>query len=229
MAVEIWLGETVKVSVTVKNTGTQSRNFGVKCKAISESTTVTIGRKETGLLSKGSSKTVNFYYTPDSTSETGYIDFKAYVYENSDCSGRLLDSAKLRDAVFVKYMDAQIVEAQYLTSIEWCKYDTVARARIRNTGNVRATFYVFFAGMDPNSFVWNHHTFARTVTLDPGEEAWTDYFTLWECQDCQQTHCYNVKGKWRVKIIVSASNSYEYGVLDEYEGSKVTCWRYTIF
>ena len=222
MAVEIWLGETVKVSVTVKNTGTQSRNFGVKCRAFSENKTVTIGRKSTGLLSKGSSKTVEFYYTPTSTSETGYIDIKAYVYENSDCSGRLLDSAKRRDAVFVKYMDAKIVEASYFTLRHLCNYDTYARALIRNTGNVRATFYVFFAGMDPNSYTWNHHTFAKTITLDPGEEAWTDYFTLWECQDCWQTHCYNVLGKWRIKIIVSASNSYEHDVLDEYESTECT-------
>ena len=211
MTVEIWRGEAVKISITVKNTG-EPRDLGVSCIAASQ-TRVDLGCKSTGILSRGSDKTLDFYYTPTDMSETGYVDINAYVYENNDCTGSLLDSETKSNAVFVKFAGAKIVDYAFLTLAHYCNPDDgYFRIKVKNTGNVESTFYIFFKGIDPSSFVYNH-LHREEVFLNPGDEKEITGY-LWTCLKCQASHCYNMHGNWSVWAEVKDIDNADIAPLD---------------
>ena len=216
MALELWAGEKAKIKVKVKNTGAVSRSFKVECDVITEAREMALETQYTPTLRPGETATVSWEW--QSERGDGWVDLKARVRDR--LTGRTLDTERKDDAIFVKYVDAEIVECTYATLKHLCNWDSYAYAEIKNTGNVRQTFYVYFLGKDPASYDYNHAV-ERSITLNPGEKGRVD-FLVWECIVCQQSHCYDMLGDWEIKIVVSTAKSWEYGVVASYEGSPCT-------
>jgi len=213
MVLELWAGEEAKIYVKVKNTSHLSRSFKVECDVITEARSMALTTQYTPTLAPEESATVS--WTWKSEAGDGWVDLKARVRDRQ--TGKLLDSKRKDNAIFVKYADAKITDVGYFTLRHLCNGDPYAYARIKNTGNVRETFYVYFLGRDPASYYYNHAV-ERSITLDPGQEGQVN-FSVWECIICQKSHCYDMLGQWDIKIVVSLARSWEYGVIDSYVGT----------